>query len=647
MSGKHEGRIEMCGECSHEAIEHRAPLLKQPKIRVILFSAILLSIGLVLEFILFQILLSHIVYLIVIVLSGRDIVKAGLTRLIRERRLDMNFLMTVAAVGAFISGHAEEGASVMFLFFLAEFLESYSAERAKGSISALIRMAPDVARVRRNGTEVEVHVHEVGVGEIVLVRPGDRIPLDGRVLAGTSSVNQAPITGESMPVAKSDGDAVYAGTINQDGYLEISVTKKSDQMMLSKIVRLVEEAQRQKAPTERFIEKFSTYYTPTVISLAVATATIPPFLFGLPLTIWFYRALILLVVSCPCALAISTPVSMVSAITSGARNGVLIKSASAIEDVGKTRILVLDKTGTLTDGKPRVSDLISLSQMAKQQLLRIISSLESLSQHPLARAIVSDLEQDGGERVQVDNFISLPGKGVKGRINGAAYYLGSPSMFEELGLTIPKEATARMEAEGKTVVLVGDEKDVLGLVAVSDTLRQTATRTISELREAGVEPVMITGDNVATASAIAKRTGITHYHAQLLPEHKVEEIEALTTRYRKVAMVGDGVNDAPALAKASVGIAMGAIGSDVALETADIALMHDDISKLPYLVELSKKTMRVVKQNIAASILVKGSFAVLAFPGLVTLWLAVGIGDMGLSLAVILNAMRLALAKPS
>jgi Cd2+/Zn2+-exporting ATPase len=480
----------------------------------------------------------------------------------------------------------------------------------------------------------------------VVVRPGEKIPLDGVVISGTSSVNQAVITGESMPIEKEKGDTVYAGSINNEGFLEIKVTKKSDETMLSKITKMVEDAQKEKSRTEKFIDRFAKYYTPAVILLAILVATVPTLVFNLSFDEWFYKALILLVVSCPCALVFSTPVSMVSSITSAARNGVLIKGGNYIEEVGKARVFVFDKTGTLTKGELEVNDIISINKTPRKRILKVAASLESLSEHPIAKTIVGKAKKEKIKPDKVKRFKAIPGKGVKGIIRGKTYYIGNRRLFRELNVNFPQKKIKNLESEGKTVILLAKEKKVIGLIAVRDKIRKGAPKVIRKLKEKGVRVVMISGDNERITKAIAKQMGIEHYHAELLPQDKVKEIDNMRKKYGRVIMVGDGVNDAPALAKASVGIAMGAIGSDVAIESSDIALMKDEISKTNYLFMLSKKTLQVVKQNILASILIKGSFALLAFPGFITLWLAVAVGDMGLSLGVILNAMRLSLLKP-
>lgn len=644
MHEQHEKSEKGCAVCDAE-FSVEPPVWKDKGLALIGFSAILLSTGLIFEFILKFELIAQTLFLATVAISGHSITREGFSSLIFRKKLSIDLLIMIAAVGSFLIGHGEEGAAVVFLFYVAEFLEGHARERARRSIMSLMKLAPEVATVRRNREEMEVHVHDVNINEIIVVRPGERIPLDGEVVRGVTSVNQAPITGESVPVTKQVGDVVYAGTINNEGFLEIKVTKRLDETMLSKIVKLVEEAQKIRSPTEKFIDKFSKYYTPSVILLAIGVATVPTFAFGLPFDEWLYKALVLLVVSCPCALAISTPVAMVSGITSAARNGVLIKGSAHVEEISRIKVFAFDKTGTLTEGKLEVTDVVGLGH-SKEEVLLKAACVEALSEHPIAKAIVQAAEEEGTELRNTNDFRAITGKGAKCEIDGEVYYVGSGKMFKELSIGFPEEKVWKLENEGKTVVLVGNEKEAIGMIAVMDRIRDITIKSIDELKRSGIRTEMITGDNERTARAIAGKTGIDEYHAELLPDDKVSIIgEHLAEDYGHVAMVGDGVNDAPALARANVGIAMGAIGSDVSLETADIVLMQDDLSKLPYLIELSKKTMKVVKQNVIASILIKGSFAILAFPGLVTLWLAVAIGDMGLSLAVILNAMRLSLIK--
>ena len=630
---------ESCSVCATDIFAEKEPLWKQREVLTIAIAGGVLGVGVYVDFVLLQHMAAQGLYLVAALVAGYRIIAKGIQSLAR-RRLDMNFLMIIAAAGAFAIGHGEEGASILLLFSIAEFLEDYAGNRARESVGALIKLAPETATVIRDGNEKIVHAHEVTVDELVVVKPGDKVPVDGVVVSGTSSVNQAPITGESVLVTKTSGHQVFAGTINEEGYLEVRATKRSDETILSKIVQLVDEAQRKKSPTEAFIDRFARYYTPTVIGLAVLVVAIPPLLLGLPFNEWFYKGLVLLVVSCPCAMAISTPVSMVSGLTSAAKNGVLIKGGSHIEEMQNLKAMVFDKTGTLTEGKPEVVDIISMNGVSEQEVLQIAASLESLSSHPVADAIVTRAAEQNIVLMQVSEFKSMAGKGLIGTVDGRTFSIGNRNFFAGTILDAPEEVE-RLEDEGKTVVLVGVDSRIIGVLGLTDKIRDMAVGTIKALREKRIRTVMLTGDNERAAQAIANKIAIDEYYANLLPEDKVAQIEALLKEYELVAMVGDGVNDAPALAKAHVGIAMGAIGSDVAIETADIALMRDDLSKINYLIDLSKKTMGIVKQNISASILIKASFAVLTFPGIITLWLAVGVGDMGLSLAVILNALRI------
>ncbi|MBR9678305.1 MAG: cadmium-translocating P-type ATPase [Nanoarchaeota archaeon] len=635
-----QGDKKCCSACATGVFEEKKSFWKQKDVKIILAAGLILSIGLYLEFLTEQRLVAQVLFFVVVIIAGRDIIKKGFFSLVKKR-LNINFLITLAAIGAFLIGHGEEGAAVIFLFFIAEFLESYAAERARRSVASLLELAPETAVVKRHNKELRIHAHEVKVGDIMVVKPGDKIALDGAVTKGCSSVNQSSITGESMPAPKTKGDDVFAGTTNEDGFLEIRVTKKSDETTLSKIVKLVKEAQKNKSKTEVFIDKFARYYTPTVIILAFLIMIIPSLVFGLPFSEWFYKALVLLVISCPCALAMSTPVSMVSGLTSAAKNGVLIKGGDHVEEIRNAKVIVFDKTGTLTEGGPEVTDIIALNKYPEEELLRVAASLESKSRHPLAKAILRSAEKKGVKPKKVSEFKSFAGKGLKGRIGGRLFYIGNKNFFEGKDIEFPEGLVKTLESRGKTLVLVGNRKRVIGVISLMDKIRSVSFTTIKELKNRGIRTVMLTGDNNNVARAIATKLDIDEYYAELLPEDKVKIIDKLLKKHEHVVMIGDGVNDAPALAKAHVGIAMGTIGSDVAIEAADIALMQDDLSKIIYLLDLSKKTMRVVKQNVAISILIKSSFAILAFPGIITLWMAVAVGDMGLSLTVILNALRI------
>ncbi len=562
----------------------------------------------------------------------------------RRLRPDINMLMVIAVAGAIGIGEWFEAASVAFLFALSLTLESWSVGRARRAISALLDLAPPTARVTSDdGSEVEVRAAEVAVGTRFVVRPGERIPLDGRVVAGASSVNQAPITGESVPVPKDVGGEVFAGTINGDGALEIESTRAAEDTTLARIIRMVEDAQGRRAQAEQWVEKFARIYTPAVILLAIAVFLLPPLAFGASWAYWFYSALVLLVIACPCALVISTPVSIVAALAAAARQGVLIKGGVFIEAPSRATALAFDKTGTLTRGEPAVVGVVPLNGHTEAELLERAAALEARSAHPLARAVIDYATQRGITARPADRVQMLQGKGVTGTFQGEAFWLGSHRYLIERGQEDDRatEQAEAFEREGKTVVAIGNDRHVCGLLAVADTVRPGAADALGLLRAIGVEHlVMLTGDNRTTAAAIAREVGIDEVHAELLPEDKVAMVEQLVDKYGAVAMVGDGVNDAPAMARATFGIAMGAAGSDAAIETADIALMTDDLAKLPWLIRHSKHTLAVIRQNIAFALGVKAIFVVLTFAGFATLWGAIA-ADVGASLLVVMNALRL------
>jgi len=599
----------------------------------------MMAVGLTLRYVRGPDVVSDMLLVATMVLSGYPIAIIGVKSLLR-RSININLLITIAAVGAFAIGHLEEGAAVVFLFNIAEKLEDYAADRARHSIEALMELKPEVATLRREGGDVAVPVEDVWPGEVFVVRPGDRIPMDGVVIEGASGVDQATITGESTPVGKEVGDDVFAGTINLDGFLAVKVTKMSDETLLAKILRLVEEAEESRSPTEAFVDRFARIYTPTVILLAVVVAVVPPLLMGASLQAWVYKSLVILVVACPCALAISTPVAMVSSIASAGRNGVLVKGSTFIEEMSGVNAIAFDKTGTLTMGELGVSDIVS-PDLPEEDVLRMAMALEAKAEHPIARAIIEKAKEAGLEAPETTDFKAYVGRGVEACIDDKTCCIGNLRLFQELGIDPLDGIVDKLEAQGKTVVLVSEDDCAVGAIALMDKVREEAVEVVDGLKGSGMRVQMLTGDNEATAKAIAEKLGIDGYMAHLLPEEKVDAVEKLRSEHGSVAMVGDGVNDAPALAAADVGIAMGAIGSDVALETADIALMEDDLSRLTYLVRLSKATMGRIRENIAISILVKLLVAALTVPGWVTLWMAVAVGDMGLSLTVILNSMRL------
>ena len=582
-------------------------------------------------------------YTAAIVFGGRYVaVKAWYAA--RRLRPDMNLLMTVAVIGGIAIGEWLEAATVAFLFALSLALESWSVGRARRAIGALLELAPPVARlIDVAGVEREVAAIEVSVGARFIVKPGERIPLDGRVVAGSSAVDQAPITGESIPVAKQPGTEVFAGTVNGEGALEVESTKRAEDTTLAQTIRLVETAQSRRSPSEQWVEKFARVYTPAVMVLAIAVAIIPPLALAATWEPWIYRALALLVIACPCALVISTPVSIVASLAAAARTGVLVKGGAYIEMPGRLRCIAFDKTGTLTQGRPVVVNLQAFNGHSENDLLARAAALEARSAHPLARAITEFAAARGVAPTPAEDVQNMPGKGVSGTFQGRSFWLGSHRFLEERGQETAEvhDLAETFERQGYTVVAIGNEQHVCGVVAIADAVRPEAADSLNGLRRAGIQHlVMLTGDNEATAASIGRQVGVDEIKAELLPADKVAAIEALVGRYGAVAMVGDGVNDAPAMASASLGIAMGAAGSDAAIEAADIALMSDDLSKLPWLISHSRRTLSIIRQNIFFSLLVKAVFVVLTFAGLASLWGAIA-ADTGASLLVVGNGLRL------
>ncbi|MGG3892837.1 heavy metal translocating P-type ATPase [Geobacillus stearothermophilus] len=584
-------------------------------------------------------------YAAAILIGGYSLFIKGFKNLVRLN-FDMNTLMTVAILGAAAIGEWGEGATVVILFAISEALERYSMDKARQSIESLMDIAPKEALIRRGNEEMMVPVDDIQVGDIMIVKPGQKLAMDGIVIKGTSTLNQAAITGESVPVTKTVGDEVFAGTLNEEGLLEVKVTKRVEDTTLSKIIHLVEEAQAERAPSQAFVDRFAKYYTPAIIIFALLLAVIPPLFMGADWSEWIYRGLAVLVVGCPCALVISTPVSIVTAIGNAAKNGVLIKGGIYLEEAGSLKVIAFDKTGTLTKGVPSVTDVVTYNG-DENELMTITAAIEKGSQHPLASAIIRKAEEDGlnFNDVSVEEFQSITGKGVKAKVNNAMYYVGSPGLFEELlpnGIQSEiKEQITTLQTQGKTVMILGTEKEILALIAVADEIRESSKEVIRKLHQVGIEKtVMLTGDNQRTAEAIGKQVGVSDIKADLLPEDKLNFIKELRDKYRSVAMVGDGVNDAPALAASTVGVAMGGAGTDTALETADIALMSDDLSKLPYTIKLSRKALAIIKQNITFSLGIKALALLLIVPGWLTLWLAI-FADMGATLIVTLNSMRL------
>lgn len=608
---------------------------------LIILSGVLIALGLIGSFTGISTLMSTMLYAVAMVISGYKPVKSAYYA-IKSRSLDMNVLMSAAAIGAALIGECLEGATVVWLFALGNFLQSKSIERTRNSIRNLMDLAPPEAWVKIGTEIIKKQVEEISVGDTIIVKPGNKIPLDGEIIQGESSVNQAPITGESIPVDKEIGDTVYAGTINENGSLEIKVTKLVEDTTISKIIHMVEEAQEQKAPTEAFVDKFASIYTPIVFILAVAIMVLPPLIGFGTWGDWFYKGLELLVVACPCALVISTPVAIVSAIGNAAKNGVLIKGGTFLEIAGTITAIAFDKTGTLTEGKPKVSEINAL-YISEEELLSIALTVEAYSTHPIAKAIVEHANEKGIKPKNGELFKSIIGKGVQAKIEEEIFYAGNLKLFEEINISLEyvKKHVQEIQNKGKTVVIIGTQHQIIGLIAISDTIRETTTSTLKALKHSGVnQTVMLTGDNEGTAKMIASEANVNRYFAELLPEDKVDAIKKLQDEGHTVAMVGDGINDAPALATADLGIAMGGVGTDTAMETADIILMADNLDKLPHTMKLSRKALNIIKQNICFSIFIKIIALVLIFPGWLTLWMAV-LSDTGAALIVILNAIRL------
>ncbi|HBQ6191274.1 TPA: heavy metal translocating P-type ATPase [Klebsiella pneumoniae] len=579
--------------------------------------------------------------LVAVFTGGLSTYKKGWIAL-KNRNLNMNALMSIAVTGAMLIGHWPEAAMVMVLFALAEVIEAKSLDRARNAIRGLLDLTPEQATVQQaDGTWREVGAKQITIGARVRVKPGERIALDGEVLEGRSAVNQAPITGESLPVEKSPGDSVFAGTINESGSFEYRVTALANNSTLARIIHAVEAAQGSRAPTQRFVDQFARWYTPVVFGVAIAVALLPPLFMGAAWLDWIYRALVLLVVACPCALVISTPVSIVSGLAAAARHGILIKGGVYLEEGRKLRWLALDKTGTITHGKPAQTDFVTWGNALASDSRSIAASLAARSDHPVSKAVAQAAQTDGVALLDVAEFNALPGRGVQGQINGATYHLGNHRMLEELGQCTPEleQRIAALETAGKTVVMLVGAKGVHGLFAVADTIKDSSKRAIAELHALGINTVMLTGDNPHTAQAIAAQAGIDRAQGNQLPDDKLREVEQLS-RNGKVGMVGDGINDAPALARADIGFAMGAAGTDTAIETADVALMDDDLRKIPTFVRLSRATAQVLMQNIVLALGIKAVFLVLTFTGHATMWMAV-FADMGASLLVVGNGLRL------
>jgi Cd2+/Zn2+-exporting ATPase len=643
---------------SWAALERLSAFFAQPRNLLTVLCGLLILVAWVGRWLGLPISIVNGLYVLATLLGGVFVARNGWATLRATRTLDINILMTIAAAGALLIGEYAEGAAVVFLFALGNALEGYTMERSRRSIRALMRLAPDTALLLRDGVEREVPAAEVGVGERFVVRPGDRVALDGVVLAGSSAVDQAPITGESVPVEKGPGAELFAGSINGEGALEVRASRPASQSTLARIIHLVEQAQSHKAPTQRFVDRFARYYTPAVILLAAIVAVLPPLVDG-NWGSWFYRALALLVIACPCALVISTPVSIVSAISAGARAGVLFKGGASLEAAGSLRALAFDKTGTLTTGRPVVNQIIEIENEklriengsapdsfsilnSQLSILRLAAAVERRSAHPLARAIVLAAEERGLAPPEASEFRAVNGRGATALVEGRQVTVGNRAMFADIPLST--ELVAQLDAlerAGNTAMLVGVDGAVRGVIAAADAQRAESGPALAALRRIGIDHIaMLTGDAAPVAKRVAAHIGVDQTRAELLPEQKLAAVDELLARHGRVGMVGDGINDAPALARATVGVAMGAAGSDAALETADITLMADDLRRLPFAIGLSRATRRIIIQNVAFALAIKALFLVATLLGVATLWMAV-LADTGAALIVIGNGMRL------
>ena len=606
---------------------------KNPKVLTAFASGVLLLVGWLISLISAPELISTIIFIAAILIGGYYFGREAFEELIFERQIGIELLMSVAAIVASAMGAPLEGAMLVFLYSISEAAEGYTEEKTRAAIKALMNLAPKVALVRRNGREQEIPVEELVVGDVFIVKPGQSMATDGEVLVGSSSVNQAPVTGESVPVEKQVGDQVFAGSINGEGALEIRATKTFADNTIARIITMVEEAQEKKGKSQRFIERFGARYSPIVLLIGILIALVPPLFFGAAWVMWITRATVFIVAAAPCALVISIPITLVASLGTGARNGVLIKGGIYVEELAKVKVVAMDKTGTLTRGEPEVTDIIMIHQEpdqlanSKQEFLAAAAGIERRSGHPLAQAIVRYVEAQGIQPIELSEFRSMTGAGASARMDGRTIFVGSPDLFHsKLGVSLEHEwgYINHLLGEGKTVVLLGDEKTPWGMIAIRDNIRPNAQKAIDAIHAAGIDKVvMLTGDNERTAQAIAQELGIDEVYADLKPEDKAVKVRELTTRYGHVAMVGDGVNDAPALAEATVGIAMGAAGTDVALETADVALMADDLEKLAYGLRLAKRNQSVVNQNLALSAIVISVLIIGAVGGWFTLPIAV------------------------
>lgn len=641
--GEHQHSEDGCC-CEAKLLENIDVNYKQSKkpLEILSIGILIFIIGNYISLILNNHLIGQILFLVIVIFIGKDIIKEGISSLLKGK-VKIDLLITISAFGTFLLGDGAEGALLILLYYLAEYLEEYALDKSKRSIVNLIKLTPDTGIIKKDGKNLTVNVKEMKIGDTVIVHPGEKIPIDGEIIKGNTSINQSTITGESIPVNKTVGDEVYSSTINEEGYIELKVTKTSKNTVFSKIIDLIKESEDKKAKIDLFIDKFASVYTPLVVVIAILVAILPTLLFNASLTEWAYKALVLLVISCPCALAISTPVSMVSAITAGTKKGIIIKGGEYIEELSKIKAMLFDKTGTLTEGKIEIESVVPIKNNSEDELIKIACSIEDKSKHPIAKTFHEYIVENEIETYNVENFKSITGKGVIGCINDVKYYIGKESLFDfNDSLKEEIESLKNDETfESKSKIIISNEVEILGFISLSDKSRRDSKSLIKKLKKNHIKTMMLTGDNNNIAGNVAGKIGLDKYYSDLLPEDKLTIVEGLVKEYKDIAMVGDGVNDTPSLARANVGIAMGLEGSDVAVETADIVLLDDKLSKLGFLIDLSKKTMKTIKINVFLCLIIKGSLAILGVLGFVNLWEAILIGDMGLTLFVVAYAMRI------
>ncbi|MBY9016696.1 MAG: cation-translocating P-type ATPase [Candidatus Lokiarchaeota archaeon] len=602
-------------------------------------SALLLGISIFLEFFTDAVFLSQILAVASILLSCYEIVSEAIEDIL-AKRITANILMLVAGVASFFILHGQEGAMAVLLYAIAEYLEELTTDKSKNAIKELLELAPDEALLKSNEGYSLVPTKEIKVGDVVGIKPAMKAPIDGKIIKGESYFNESAITGESLPVFKSFSDEIYAASINSDSFVDIEVTRESSNTVVAKIAESIKLAQQNKSDSERFIEKFARYYTPSILISSLLVMIIPTLLFGLDFNQWFYRGLILLVVSCPCALTLSTPLANIAALTKLAKEGILVKGNKFIEIAKSIELIAFDKTGTLTEGNLKVFEIFEYT-VNKEEIIKIAASLETLSEHPIGKAIVSQAKQMNLSLYPVESFKIVKGKGIKGEIQGELYYVGSRKFFKDQKFNFPGEPLNEVELSGTIPILLGQNSTILGVITIRDVLRVSAPLLVDGLKKRGIKSAMISGDNQRVCNTIGACLDIDSSYGELLPDQKLEEIKDLKKKYRAVAMVGDGINDAPALATSDLGIAIGASATDLTLDTADIIIMSDDLKKILTFFDISKKTNRIIRQNIWSSISIKVTFAILTVVGLMTLWLAVGIGDMGVSLLVLINGMTI------